>query len=315
MISRRIIRTKALHILYAFYSSSDRSISNTEKELFFSIQKTYDLYHLLLALGIEVKKCAEEHIEKKRNKFRPTEQDLNPNLRFVNNAILKKLEENIDLNNYLQENKLSWVNEPEFVQKLYRFMVETDLYNEYMAAEEDSFDADRQFIDKLFTRILLNFEDLFSLLEEQSVFWNDDIDFVSSMVSRTIKKLKPTTSEAMHLLPMFKDEDDREFARDLIRKTLINHRDHSNIIKENLKNWDIERIAFLDIIIIEMALAEFLEFTSVPTKVTLNEYIELSKRYSTERSSTFINGILDKILKELKQSDRIKKAGRGLIGE
>lgn len=315
MISRRIIRTKALHTLYAFYSSSERSISNTEKELFFSIQKTYDLYHLLLALGIEVKKCAAERIEINKNKLRPTEDDLNPNLRFVNNAIIQKLEENVHFNEYLTDNKLGWINSIDMVQKLYRFMVDTDIYDEYMSAEESSFEQDKKFIEKFFTRILLNFEDLFSELEEMSVYWNDDIDFTISIISRTLKKFKPESSEYTRLLPMFKDDEDREFAKELIRKVLINHKEYNNIIKDNLKNWDIDRIAFLDIIIMEMAVTEFLEFTAVPTKVSLNEYIELSKRYSTSRSSTFINGILDKILKELKKDDRIKKAGRGLIGE
>ncbi|MCL3781406.1 transcription antitermination factor NusB [Prolixibacteraceae bacterium JC049] len=315
MISRRIIRTKAMHTLYAFYSSSEKSISNTEKELFFSIQKAYDLYHLLLALGIEVKKYAAERIESNRNKLRPTEDDLNPNLRFVNNAIIKKLEENVHFNEYLTDNKLSWINSEDMIQQLYRFMVETDLYIEYMASEEDSFEQDKKFMDKFFTRILLNFEDLFSELEETSVYWNDDVDFIVSIISRTVKKFKAESSEHMRLLPLFKDDEDREFAQELIRKVLINHKEYNTIIKDNLKNWDIDRIAFLDIIIMEMAVTEFLEFTAVPTKVTLNEYIELSKRYSTSRSSTFINGILDKILKDLKKNDRVKKAGRGLIGE
>ena len=315
MISRRVIRIKTLQELYAFYASSDKSLNNAEKELFFSLQKTYDLYHLLLQLPVEVQKYAKYRIDLNMRKLRPTEEDLNPNLRFAKNAIINKLAENSALANYLEAGKLSWINQEDMVKKLYRIMVETDMYGKYMNQQEESFNEDRKFIEEFYSIILMNFEDLFSYLEESSIYWNDDIDFVMSMVIKTLRKIKPTSTENMPLLAQYRDMEDKDFAKDLLRKAILNHDDTKKIIEAHLKNWDIERIAYMDILIMEMAVTEFLEFVSIPTKVSLNEYIELSKSYSTQRSSVFINGILDKILKDLRKEDKIKKAGRGLVGE
>ncbi|TKG93947.1 transcription antitermination factor NusB [Puteibacter caeruleilacunae] len=315
MISRRVIRIKTLQELYAFYASSDKSLNNAEKELFFSLQKTYDLYHLLLQLPIEVQKYAKYRIDLNMRKLRPTEEDLNPNLRFAKNGIINKIAENSALANYLEAGKLSWINQEDMVKKLYRIMVETDMYGKYMNQQEESFNEDRKFIEQFYNIILLNFEDLFSYLEESSIYWNDDIDFVMSMVIKTLRKIKPTSTENMPLLPQYRDMEDKDFAKDLLRKAILNHDETKKIIEAHLKNWDIERIAYMDILIMEMAVTEFLEFVSIPTKVSLNEYIELSKSYSTQRSSVFINGILDKILKDLRKNDKIKKAGRGLVGE
>ncbi len=315
MINRRIIRIKALHILYAYYTSPDKSINNSEKELFYSIQKTYDLYHLLLDLAIEVQKYACERIEINRQKHRPSYEDLHPNMKFANNPVIKKLAEDAKLQEYLEKNKLGWVNHPGLIRKLFKFLTETDLYNQYLSNEETLFEDDIRFADKFFSKILLNFEELFIHLEEQSIYWNDDVEFVLSMISKTLRQAKNSTTFSPALFPMFRDDEDHEFAKNLFRKAVLNHSANKEIIEEHLKNWDIERIAFMDILIMELAIVEFTEMTSVPTKVTLNEYIEISKFYSTTRSSTFINGILDKILKSLRSQDRVKKAGRGLVGE
>ncbi len=315
MISRRIIRTKVLQVLYAYYSSEERSINNTEKELFFCIHKTYDLYHYLLALVIEIADYAETRIELKRNKHQPTQEDLHPNIKFVSNLFIQQLRENRQLTAYLNQTKLSWVNHPELIKELYLIVTESEIYQEYVSSETRSFMDDRKFIEKIFNKIFLVSEELYEVLEEQSIYWNDDIEFVISLIIKTTKRFNETTDSGQHLMPLYKDEEDREFARDLLRKSLINHDELQALIKVHSSNWDVERIAFMDILMMQMAITEFLYFPSIPTKVTMNEYIELSKFYSTEKSRNFINGILDKTLKDLKKEGKINKAGRGLVGE
>jgi N utilization substance protein B len=174
---------------------------------------------------------------------------------------------------------------------------------------------DRKLVEDILKHLVLDNPDIESVLEEQSIYWNDDLDFVLSMVLKTFKKFKEYSDNSQSLLPMFKDDEDRKFAKDLFRKVILNHGENMMLIKEHTVNWDIERIAFVDNLILELALTEFLYFPSIPTKVTMNEYIELSKYYSTEKSRNFINGILDKALKDLKKAEKIHKAGRGLIGE
>lgn len=315
MISRRIIRIKVLQILYAFFTSPETSINNTEKELFFSLQKTYDLYHFLMALVIDIEKFAEERIDLGLKKHRPTSADLAPNTRFVKNQLIQQLKTNTFLAKYLEASKLSWINEEELIRKLYTSLADQDFYKEYMALEKVTYADDRKLVEDIFKYLILDNEEIESILEEQSIYWNDDLDFVVSMILKTFKKFKEFSDENQALLPMYKDDEDRQFAKDLYRKVVLNHADNVVLIKQHTVNWDIERIAFIDNLILELALTEFLYFPSIPTKVTMNEYIELSKYYSTEKSRNFINGILDKALKDLKKADKIKKAGRGLIGE
>lgn len=315
MISRRIIRTKVLQVLYAYYSSSEKSINKTEKELVFCINKTYDLYHYLMDLVIEIADFAENRIEIRKNKHQPTYDDLNPNTKFTSNLLIQQLRANKQLNTYINQKKLSWKNNPELVKELYLFMVESEMYNNYIIDKEQSYSNDKKFIEKLFNKIILISEDLYIALEEQSIYWNDDIEFVISMITKTIKRFNEYDDSNLRLMPMYKDEEDRDFTKNLLRKAIVNHDELRTAIKEHSKNWDVDRIAFMDILIMQLAITEFLYFPTIPTKVTLNEYIELSKFYSTEKSRNFINGILDKTLKDLKKSDKIAKSGRGLIGE
>ncbi len=315
MISRRIIRTKVLQVLYAYYSSEEKSINATEKELFFCIQKSYDLYHYLFSLVLEIADYAENRIEIRRNKHQPTYEDLHPNTKFVTNQLIGQLRNNRQLKAYTEQKKLSWANYPELIKDLHLFLVESDFYKEYMEDKTRSFMDDRKFIDRLLNKIILVSEDLYIVLEEQSIYWNDDVEFVVSMMSKTLKKFNELSDSDQRLMPMFKDEEDRDFAKDLIRRSIINHDELREMIKEHSKNWDVDRIAFMDILIMQLAITEFIYFPSIPTKVTLNEYIELSKYYSTDKSRNFINGILDKTLKDLKKSGKVNKTGRGLIGE
>ena len=315
MISRRTIRIKVLQTLYTYYSTPERSINNSEKELFFSLGKTFDLYHLIFQLIIELADFAQHRIDTNMGKLRPSYEDLHPNLRFVNNRVIKMLRENRRLKAYINQSKISWSNHPELIKDLYQFLAESDFYAEYLSIPSDSFGEDKRLIDRILNNIILISEDVHLMLEEDSIYWNDDLDIVIAMISKTIKGFRPDSDENQPLLPMFKDEDDKQFAKDLFRKTILNNDELRSIVDQHASNWDIERIAFMDILIMELALAEFLYFPSIPTKVTLNEYIEMAKFYSTEKSRTFINGILDKALKELKLDNKIEKAGRGLIGE
>ncbi len=301
--------------LYAIHSSENPSINLAEKELFFSINKTYDLYHLLMQLFVEVGDYAANRIEQNRNKKVPTREDLSPNLRFINNQIYLKLKDNLALRKYLDTSKVTWVNYPEFIRKMYNELLASEEYIRYMGAPKNSIEDDRNLAEFFFAGILAPSEELEAILEEQSIFWNDDTEFVLSMIIKTILKFKSSSDETKALLPLFKDEEDRDFAKNLFRKVMLNSKEHREIIDQHLRNWDIERVAFIDVLIMEMAICEFINFTSIPTKVTLNEYIDLAKYYSTEKSRTFINGILDKILKSLKEQGKIIKAGRGLKGE
>ncbi|MCX6221804.1 MAG: transcription antitermination factor NusB [Bacteroidia bacterium] len=313
MISRRIIRTKVLQILYAHVSTPDKQISASENELHFSIQKTYELYHLLLSLPIELSDYADRLIELRKQKNFPTKEELNPNLRFVSNRLINKLRSNKDLATFVQKNKVNWVNSQELVKKIYQSMVESELYFNYLATSEDNFQIDRRFCEDFYPEILLKNEFVFNEFEEQSIYWNDDLDFVVSMVIKTLKKFREENNINDHLSSLYKDEEDRDFTVKLFRKTLAKNEENRKTIETYTKNWDVDRVATMDILIMELALTELTEFPSVPIKVTLNEYIELAKYYSTQRSSIFINGVLDRITKDFKEQGKIVKEGRGLL--
>lgn len=313
MISRRIIRTKVLQILYAHISSADKSTASSENELHFSIQKTYDLYHLLLMLPVELCDYAENRIEIRKQKNFPTQEELNPNRRFVSNRLIAKLRNNQDLNAFVKKNNVNWSNSQELVKKIYQSMADSEIYKDYLNSEVDNFQNDRKFFEDFYAEVLLKSEYVFSEFEEQSIYWNDDLDFVVSMVLKTLKKFRDDSISNDHLSSLYKDEEDREFTVNLFRKTLARSEENRKTIELYTKNWDVDRVATMDILIMELALTELTEFPSVPVKVSLNEYIELAKYYSTQRSSIFINGVLDRITKDFREQGKIIKAGRGLL--
>ncbi len=313
MISRRIIRTKVLQILYAHVSSPEKTITQSESELLFSIRKTYDLYHLLFAILGELCDFANERIESRKMKNFPSDDDLNPNLRFVNNRLIARLKSDASLNKYLDGNKLKWSNYPDLIRGIYTSLIESDLYKEYVNSESDDFQNDRRFCEDFFSTILVNSDLMLNELEEQSIYWNDDLDFTISMVIKTIKKFKSADDKNEYLMSLYKDIEDQEFTTKLFRKAISNNSENRKIIENYTKNWDVDRVAIMDILIMQLALTELMEFPSIPIKVTLNEYIELAKYYSTNKSSTFINGVLDRITKDFKEEGKIVKAGRGLL--
>jgi transcription antitermination protein NusB len=313
MISRRIIRTKVLQILYAHVSSPEKTITQSESELHFSIKKTYDLYHLLFAILGEISEFANERIESRKMKNLPTEEDLNPNLRFINNRLINRLKKDNGLNKYLTGNKLNWSNYPDLIRGIYTSLIESDLYKNYISSPSDDFQNDRRFCEDFYSNILVNSDIMLNELEEQSIYWNDDLDFTISMVIKTIKKFKSGDDQNEYLMSLYKDTEDQEFTTKLFRKAIINNSENRKIIENYTKNWDVDRVAIMDILIMQLALTELMEFPSIPVKVTLNEYIELAKYYSTNRSSTFINGVLDRITKDFREEGKIVKAGRGLL--
>jgi len=267
-------------------------------------------------LILDIARYAESRIELAKQKKIPTQEDLHPNTRFIDNRLIEQLSKNYQLNKYLNENKLSWVNYPELIKKLFQQIQEHEIYQAYMNNDHSpDYAADKKLITFVLEAIFAPSEDLGGILEEQSIYWNDDVEFVISMMIKTIRRFKEHDNEYVSLMSMFKNEEDRNFAKQLFRKSIVNHKDYSTLIEKYTRNWDVDRIAYMDIIIMQQAISEVIEFPSIPTRVTFNEYIEISKYYSTPKSSVFINGILDKVVQELKEKNIINKQGRGLIGE
>lgn len=310
MLSRRLLRVKVVQMAYAHHQKGEVSIQQTENELFHSIAKSHEMYHAFLLLLLELKNFAENRIELRKQKKRPSEEDLNPNMRFVENAFLEQLANNESLLAYNSKNGTPWVNHPETIKALFNIVTESDLYNDYMQSEAGDYDADKKFVAKLLEKVIAPFETLYSIFEEQSVYWNDEIEFVISMVVKTIKGFHEENGEKEALLPEFKDEEDRDFVQRLCRKTLVNQKDNMELIKKFTKNWDFDRVAYLDVVLMQVALAEIMEFKNIPINVSLNEYIEIAKYYSTNKSGVFINGVLDKIAEHLIAEKVINKPGK-----
>jgi N utilization substance protein B len=307
MINRGLLRIKVVQILYSYYKSEGKSIPLAEKELFKSVERTYDLYFHLLQLSVEITRYATNLIETRRNKLRPTPEDLNPNTRFIDNSFVSQLSENIRFIEHLNKQKLSWVDQSDIVKGLYEEIKASEVYQEYMTAETVDYEADKNLWRKIFKKIILQSQELDESIEDQNIYWVDDVELVVSFILKTIKRFEFENGEEQELLPMFKDEEDAEFATKLIRTVLSRGEAIREMIGKNTKNWDLDRIAFMDIVIMEVALAELLEFPTIPVNVTLNEYIEIAKNYSTDKSGTFINGVLDNIVGQLKKENKLIK--------
>jgi N utilization substance protein B len=314
MLNRRHLRIKILQALYAFQLAADATLAKAEKELMYSIGKMYDMYIFLLLIMTELRHEEERRIEEGPKKRLPTAEDLNPNRRFVDNKFLAQLESNKALKEQSEKNKTNWMGEGELIRRLYKYVKDTPEYKAYMEGDEPDYEADREVIIRIFKRHLINHNSLQYFFEERSIFWVDDLDIVASMVIKTFKMFSEDSDEYEPLLPLWKESDDeQDFVKQLFRKTVVQSDEHMELIKANTDNWEIERIALMDMILMKMALSEAREFKQIPIKVTLNEYIEISKYYSTPKSSVFINGILDKLFAQMQEDGSIKKIGRGLV--
>jgi N utilization substance protein B len=315
MISRRLLRIKALLVLYAFNRREDHDLDKAEKELIFSLGKTYDLYHYLMLLVTDIADIASEKIDQALKKRIPTPEDLNPNRRFIDNKVIQQLNDNLAFRKYISSSKLSWIHYLHIPRLIYSKMVIWDEYLVYMNSKEINYQADKKFIIRLITELFSTSEDLLNCLEEQSIYWNDDMEYVLIMIEKTLKKFKSDSDESAELMPLFKNDDDKDFVKRLFRKAVLQTESNSELIDSNTTNWEVERIALMDILVMQLAVTEIMEFPEIPVKVTLNEYIEIAKYYCTPKSSTFVNGILDNIVKEIRKKGLLKKFGRGLVGE
>jgi len=307
MINRILLRRKVVQVIFAFYQNEKKSERAVESELFVSIEQTYQLYHLLFLLATAVNDYANARIEKAKRKLRPTPEEANPNMRFVKNAFVQQLASNTQLKKYAEANALSWAEHPEIIKLVYENLLQSDFYAEYMTAPETSYKEDKNIWIKIFKKLILPDTEIEATLEDIKLYWNDDIDVVISFVLKTIKQFEKENAAEQALLPLFKDEEDREFARELLLETLRNEKIYRKLLDEHTKNWELDRIAFMDIVIMQTALAELHNFPAIPVNVTLNEYIEIAKEYSTEKSGTFINGVLDNIVEKLRKEQKITK--------
>ena len=307
MINRVLIRLKIVQIVYAFYQNGGKNLDTAEKELFFSLSKAYDMYNYLLLLMVEITKQAERKQSAAKSKLLPTAEELYPNTKFVDNRFIAQLEVNKQLLEFSETQKKTWENEAEFVKSLCEKIQETDIYKEYMESDTSSYEEDRELWRKLYKRIIFNNDELDQVLEDQSLYWNDDKEIVDTFVLKTIKRFEEINGAKQELLPEFKDDEDQDFARRLFRRAILNADYYRHLISENTRNWDLDRVAFMDVVIMQIALAEILSFPNIPVSVTLNEYVEIAKLYSTPKSGSFINGTLDGIVKALKEDNKLIK--------
>ena len=308
MINRALIRLKVLQVIYAYYQNGGKNVEAAEKELFYSLSKAYDLYNYLLLLMVEVTRFADRRIDNRRNKLRPTYEDLNPNTRFIDNAFMTQLAANKQLEDFCANQKRSWEDESEFVKRLFEKIEASEAYQEYMAKDSLTYEDDRELWRKLYRTFIATNDELDEILEEQSLYWNDDKTLIDTFGVKTIKRFEPDNGAEQDLLPEYRDDEDKEFARKLFRQAITNAEVYRNLMSSNTKNWDLERLAFMDTLIMQVALAEILSFPSIPVSVSLNEYVEIAKMYSTPKSGSFINGMLDTIVNQLKKENKLNKA-------
>lgn len=339
MISRRLLRIKALSVFYACNRKELDDLEQAEQELMLSIRKSYDLYHYLLLLIIALSDLAREKAALSRMKKIPLPEDINPNTRFADNRVILQLRNNEELRRYTEATPalwnrkdritgfkslsrwlgtlgLTWADHAETVRLVFNEMTQWFTYQDYMSSQEDSYKTDQRFLKELVTKFFPASEELSASLEEQSVYWNDDLLFVASMIRNSIGRFRENDDgRNITMPPLFTNSDDEQFVKVLLRKALLNNEKNSELIDTHATNWEIERIALMDRLVMQLAITELVEFPEVPVKVTLNEYIEIAKDYCTAKSSNFVNGILDKIVREMRASGTIMKTGRGLIGE
>jgi len=314
MLTRRHIRIKVMQSLFAMKQKQSVDLDTEIKFLKNSLTQARVLFLVNLDLLVAIHKYSEEVLTAHKSKKLATEADKNPNTKFINNALLKLLSDNTELSETIDEQKINfWHLDDEYVKILYKEIIESDLYEDYMQEENNSFKTDKLFILDIFKEIIAPNDKLFDYFEDKKLSWVDDIPLVNTALVNFIKKLKASDTEDLSLPELVKDRDDLAFATDLFRKTKLAEKELEGAIEGKTPNWDQERIAKLDQIMLQLAICEFLKFPSIPVKVTINEYLEIAKEYSTPKSSIFINGILDKLSKEYQEKGNLNKMGRGLM--
>lgn len=304
-----------MQTIYAMHQTGSDNLEKEEKFLLASLDSIMDLYLIMITSLIELRNKEEEHLEISSKKHLATAEERNPNKKFVNNAVLQLLAENNSISIAVEKRKITnWASNDDAILLLLQDVKQSDIYKDYMAAPPSDFATDRKFVAELFSEVVAPNDKLYSYLEDHRLTWIDDIPVVNTQILKELKQITKKEDD-FRITRLFKDVDDKDYAIALFRKTVLNETELAKEFMDKTPNWDFERIAELDTIILKMAICEFLKFPSIPVKVTINEYLELAKEYSTPRSSVFINGILDNIVKDFTEADRIKKSGRGLMTE
>ena len=307
MINREIIRIKIVQLTYAYYQNGSKNIESAEKELFFSLSKAYDLYHHLLGLIVAVTKESRRRLEVLQAKAK-REGTADPSQKFAYNRFALQLENNKQLCDFMETQKHTWADEPEFIGRLFEQIEQSQIYKEYMESEEDDYALDRELWRKLYRALIQENEDIDSIIEEQSLYWNDDKEIVDTFVLKTIKRFEEKNSASQELLPEYDSEEEKDYARKLFRAAILNADEYQRFMSETSRNWDFSRLAYMDVIIMQIAIAEMINFPSIPISVTINEFVELSKFYSTPRSAGYINGMLDAIAHHLVKTGKLLKS-------
>ena len=313
MLSRRHIRVKVMQSIYAIHQHKLDDLAREEKFLFYSIESIQDLYLLLFSTLIELRNKEEIYVSLSSKKHLATKEEKNPNLKFISNEVFLLLGEQISLSKAIETRKINnWKLNDDLILQLLEDIKKSEVYINYMNDKSKSFDNDMQFVVDLFVKVIAPNERLYDYLEDNKLTWLDDYALVNTFISKQLKKLKNTSS--LIVVPhVYKDEDDKDFAKQLFVKTLLNENELAQEYVNKTPNWDSERIAEIDTILLKMAICELLKFPSIPVNVTINEYLEIAKEYSTPKSSIFINGILDNLVKDYKEENKLNKSGRGLL--
>lgn len=307
MINRELIRINVLQIAYAYYMNGGKEPDKAVKELFFSLSKAYELYHYLLLLLLAVHKISEQKAETAMSRFNRTKIGTPPNMKFVNNLFIKQLEANKQLQDYNKTRYLDWTDNEEFVRSLFNDITKKQYYEDYLSSRENSYESDREIWRKIYKTVITDNDKLDELLEDKCLYWNDDKFIVDTFVLKTIKRFRQENGADQELLPEYESDDDKKFASDLLRNSLSNADYYRKLISDNTKNWEFNRINVMDLVIMQTALAEIITFPNIPISVSLNEYVELAKVYSTPKSGNYVNGLLNTIAKKLEAENLIIK--------
>lgn len=306
MINRKLIRVKIVQLTYAYYQNGHHNMDTAEKELLFSLSKAYDLYNYLLGLIVAITQEERRRVDiaTRRAEREGTET---PSQRFAFNKFATQLEENKQLNLFMEDKKMSWENDVEAVRKLCDQIEQSPLYQEYMMSDAEDYETDRELWRRIYRTLIKGNEDLDAILEEKSLYWNDDKEIVDTFVLKTIKRFDPANKADQELLPEYDDTEDREYALKLFRSTILNADTYQRYMSETSRNWNFSRLAYMDVVLMQIAIAEMLTFPNIPISVTINEYVDLAKLYSTPKSGGYINGMLDAIARHLVDTGRLLK--------
>ncbi|MCR5819511.1 MAG: transcription antitermination factor NusB [Bacteroidaceae bacterium] len=312
MINRELIRLKTIQVSYSYYVGGRNNLDAAEKELFLSLSKSYDLYNYLLLLMVEVNRIAERAYDTAVNRCQRLNEGEQPSPKFIQNKFLAQLEANGQLREFVENQKLTWADDEDFLRRLYKQITECDSYKEYMSnPEESTYQEDRELWRQIYRQVFVDNEELDALLEEKGIYWNDDRFIIDTFILKTMNRFEQKNGTRQVLQPEFKDEEDKDFARKLLRSSLLGTENYRSTITQFLRGWDLERLAVMDVIILQTALAEIMNFPNIPVSVSINEYVNIAKMYSTPQSGRYINGLLDNIARQFISDGRLQKSMGG----